>query len=387
MNKLIRFLLCLLFVILFLAGLFYTNLVSTNKNEIPPTLNNYEQAIKLEPISISFAAVGDNLIHGAVYKDAKTGANSYDFTPFYEYIKPYIEEVDVSFINQETMVGGKQLGLSHYPLFNSPEEVIEAISKTGFDLVNTASNHSLDKGEKGILNALSYYSQYPNLLVAGTNSSFEEQTSLRTLEVNGVTLGFLAYTEMTNGIPSPKGKEYLVNRLEESKVINDVKEARETCDILIVSMHWGTENSHSVNATQEHYATLLNELGADVIIGTHPHVIQKVEVLNSGNHETLVMYSLGNFLSAQDQVKQMLELMMLWEIEYNPYTKEKHFSKVIAMPLINHFDTGFHNFKVYPLKDYTPELAKKHGLNFTRQEMIDKSYTILGKDIEIKLEN
>lgn len=388
MKKSYRIIISIFACLLFLSVLFYASLSSSSKQDDTPyqIINHYDEATKLEPITIRFNAVGDNLIHGAVYKDAKTGPNSYDFTPYYEHIKPYIDEADVSFINQETIVGGKELGLSHYPRFNSPEEVIEAIADTGFDLVNAASNHSLDKGEKGILNALNTFAQYPSLTVAGINSSIEEQNQLRIMESKGVTIGFLAYTYGTNGIPSPKGKEYLVNRIEEEKITKDVSEARENCDILIVSMHWGTEDSHTVNSMQQHYAKLLHNLGVDVIIGTHPHVIQKVDLLQSETQETLVIYSLGNFLSAQAKVKEMLELMMSWEIEYFPITNEIHITNIKAIPLINHFDTGYVNFKVYPLKDYTEALAKQHGLNFTKAEMIEKTKNILGNNFEIVLE-
>lgn len=336
---------------------------------------------------LSFVAVGDNLIHGAVYWDAKTGNDSYDFTPMYQYIKPYIEEADVSFINQETIIGGKEIGLSHYPLFNSPEELIAAISDTGFDLVNMASNHTLDKGEKGILNALSFFDEYDNLVTAGANRSFEEQQTLRTLKREDLTIGFLAYTSSTNGIPLPQGKEYLVNTINKESLIEDVTNARKNCDILLVSMHFGTEDSHKVNDYQREYSKLLNELGVDVIIGTHPHVIQPMEILeNEEGHQTLVMYSLGNFLSAQIQVDEILEGMGMWKMRYNHETKEITFEDIAFMPLVDHYENGYHDFRVYPLKDYSEELANRHPLNFTKQYLIDRTKEIMGDEFTIILE-
>ena len=336
---------------------------------------------------LSFVAVGDNLIHGAVYYDAMNTDGTYDFKPMYQYMKPYIENADVAFINQETIIGGKKMGLSHYPLFNSPEELIEAISDTGFDLVNLASNHTMDKGEEAVLNALNFFDEYPDLVTAGANRSFEEQATLRTIQRADLTIGFMAYTAFTNGLYPPSGKEYLVNTIQRNALIEAVSNARENCDILIVSMHFGTENSHIVNSYQKDYAALLNDLGVDVLIGTHPHVIQPMDLLvNDNGHQTLVMYSLGNFLSAQIEVDQILEGMGMWSMRYNHETHELTFEDIAFMPLVDHYDNGYQNFRVYPLKDYSEELAKKHTLDFTLEELTTKTKEIMGDEFKIILE-
>ena len=346
-----------------------------------------EPIIEVIPDTVlSFVAVGDNLIHGAVYHDANYNG-TYDFKAMYQYMKPYIEVADVAFINQETIIGGKEIGLSHYPLFNSPEELIEAISDTGFDLVNLASNHTLDKGEQGVLNALKFFDDYPNLITAGANRSFEEQSMLRTITRDDLTIGFLAYTAFTNGLYPPQGKEYLVNTVNRNSLINEVTNARENCDILIVSMHFGTENSHNINSYQKEYAALLNDLGVDVVIGTHPHVIQPMDLLtNDKGHQTLIMYSLGNFLSAQIEVDQILEGMGMWKMRYNHKTNEITFEDIAFMPLVNHYDNGYSNFRVYPLKDYSEELASIHTLEFTLDELVQKTKNIMGDTFDIILE-
>ena len=336
---------------------------------------------------LNFVAVGDNLIHGAVYYDAMNTDGTYDFKPMYQYMKPYIESADIAFINQETIIGGKEMGLSHYPLFNSPEDLIEAISDTGFDLVNLASNHTMDKGEEGVLNALTFFDEYPNLVTAGANRSFEEQATLRTIQREDLTIGFMAYTAFTNGLYPPSGKEYLVNTIEKTALTKAVTNARENCDILIVSIHFGTENSHIVNSYQKNYASLLNELGVDVVIGTHPHVIQPMDLLtNENGHQTLVMYSLGNFLSAQIEVNQILEGMGMWTMRYNHETNDLIFEDIAFMPLVNHYDNGYQNFRIYPLKDYTEELASLHTLEFTVEELILKTKEIMGDKFKIILE-
>ena len=345
---------------------------------------------KEHDIHLSFVAVGDNLIHGAVYHDAKISNNTYDFKSMYSEIKPYIKGHDISFVNQETILGGKSLSLSHYPQFNSPEEVAEALVDTGFNLVNHASNHSFDKREQGIINTLKTWDQYENVLVAGINRTTEEQDTIRIMNKKGVRIAFLAYAEHTNGIPLTK--PYLVNLIDKERIKNDVAKAKQLSDIILVSMHWGSEDSFKVNSFQKEYASYLNELGVDVIIGTHPHTIQPMEMLsNSNGDQTLVIYSLGNFLSAQDSEINMLEGMVSWTMDINLEKEEKSISEPVFTPLVNHFDPGFKNFKVYALKDYTESLAKKHGLQGYKNNTISKKRfeskvrEVLGNEANIDL--
>ncbi len=352
------------------------------------TTTTVSEVVEPEPIPdtvLSFVAVGDNLIHGAVFKDAFIGNNTYDFKPMYQYIKPYIEDKDVAFINQETIIGGKEIGLSHYPYFNSPEDLIEAIADTGFDLVNTASNHSMDKGEVGILNALNFFDEYPELTVAGTNRSYEEQNTLRIIEREGLKIGFMAYTYSINGLSIPDGKYYLVNMMDKETTPKEVAEAKKQVDILIVSLHYGTEDSHIVNDYQKEYTKLLNEAGADVIIGTHPHVIQPMEIVTNeeSGHQTFVMYSLGNFLSAQIKIDEILEGMVMWDMRYNHETKTISFENIKYYPLVDHFDQGYVNFRVYTLAQYSDELAKKHGLTFSKSQLQSIVDSVMGDEWEI----
>lgn len=328
-----------------------------------PTVNDDPlPVIPKEDIVLSFVAVGDNLIHGAVYHDARISSNAYDFIPMYEPVRADIESADIAFINQETILGGKAMGLSHYPMFNSPEEVAAAISSLGFDLVNHATNHTLDKGEKGVLNTLATWSQYTDIVVNGIHNNKEEQERIPILERNGIKLAFLAYTQHTNGLQPPSGKSYLVDYIDKERIERDVHKAKEVADLVIVSMHWGDEDTFKANEYQKEYAAFLHDLKVDVVIGTHPHTIQPVELKQGSDHQTLVMYSLGNFLSAQDYVGNMLELMMKWSIRIQQDPKKVTIEDVTCVPLINHFQSGFKEFRVYPYKNYTEELLKQHGL-------------------------
>lgn len=327
---------------------------------------------KADPIDVTFNAVGDNLIHGAIYYDNFTLKNSNDFTSIYSEIKPYIEAVDVSYLNQETVLGGQKLGLMSYPMFNSPQEIGDAVADTGFDWINHASNHSMDMGEAGIINTLDFWDTHPEISVTGIARNKEERDALNIIERNGVKFGLLSYTYGTNGIPLPDGKEFLVNLIDTEKIEQDILRLQANVDSVLVSMHWGTEYSFETDEYQRELAQFLADLNVDVIVGSHPHVIQPMDYITGKNgNETLVIYSLGNFLSAQDVNYRMLGGMANWTIQFDPNTKTTKVKDASFTPTVTHFDPGFVNFKVYRLKDYSDELAAQHGL---ADQQLSKAY-------------
>lgn len=243
---------------------------------------------------LSLAMVGDVLIHGAVYYDAKT-SNGYDFTEMVSLVKPLISNYDLAFYNQETILGGEELGLSTYPRFNSPYSVGDAMLDMGFNLVSLANNHTLDRGEQAIINSSNYWKKQENVLTAGSYVSEEDRNKLNIGEKNGITYGFLAYTTATNGLVAPYGKEYFVNVYDKDQVKKDIEALQDKVDIVIVSMHWGSEYTHTPTNEEVTIANYLAELDVDIVIGHHPHVIQPITYID----DTLVIYSLGNFLSGQ----------------------------------------------------------------------------------------
>ena len=195
----------MLLALLMLVACARTELPSLEENKPTETVEETKDPVK-EIISTSFTAAGDNLIHGGIYVDPHFVNNNYDFTPIYKNIKPYVEDKDISFINQETMLGGHDLGLSSYPMFNSPQEIGDAILDTGFDWMNHATNHTLDVGELGVIKTLEYWDD-KNVSITGIARSEEERNKPVILEKNGVKFGLLAYTYGTNGIPIPNGKD------------------------------------------------------------------------------------------------------------------------------------------------------------------------------------
>ena len=251
---------------------------------------------KNDTYKLSLAMVGDVLIHGSVYGDAKTN-NGYDFTEMVGLVKPLIADYDLAYYNQETILGGVELGLSTYPRFNSPYEVGDAMLDMGFNLVSLANNHTLDRNEEGIINSVAYWKKQENVLVAGSYTSQEDRDNMdiHIGEKNGITYGFLSYTTATNGLKAPYGKEYLVNVYSDELVKKDIEAIRDKVDVLIVAMHWGSEYTHTPTYEETSIANYLASLDVDLIIGNHPHVIQPITYID----DTLVIYSLGNFLSGQ----------------------------------------------------------------------------------------
>lgn len=256
---------------------------------------------------LSLIMVGDALIHGAVYADAKTGANKYNFLPMFTEVRDVFKGYDLAFYNQETVLGGSEIGISTYPRFNSPYEVGDAFLDMGFNLVSLATNHTLDRGFKAIENSRKYWNtKKDSVIAAGSYATQEEKDEVIVKEKNGIKYGLLAYTTLTNGLVRDKGKEYSLNVFDKELVKKDVEKLKEKADLIIVSMHWGVEYSHSVSAEQKEIAKYLSDLGVNVVIGTHPHVIEPVEFV--GN--TLVVYSLGNFISAQIGVEKLTGLVV-----------------------------------------------------------------------------
>lgn len=269
---------------------------------------------KEEVFSVTIAAVGDILIHDSVFKDAYTGSG-YDFKPMFENVKQYLQQADIAFANQETMLGGKELGLSGYPRFNSPTEVGDALKHIGIDIVSIANNHTLDVGEKGILNAIDYYNS-EGILYTGAYESFEDREIIRTIEKDGIIFSFLAYTYGTNGIPVPNGKDYLVNLIDEERIVADIQKAKDISDVVVLSLHFGNEYEPFPNTRQKELAQMFSDAGANIIFGHHPHVLQPMDwITGEDGQKTFVAYSLGNFISGQKGIEREIGGILQLEVQ------------------------------------------------------------------------
>ena len=333
---------------------------------------------------VSFAAVGDNLIHDTVYEQAAArSSGGYDFTDADERIADYIAEPDVAILNQETIISTEH-NVSSYPMFNSPVEVGEEMLEIGFDVFNIATNHSLDCGEKGLISAINFWKS-KNAITCGAYLNREDMSNIPMHEVNGVKIAYLGLTDSANGLSLPSDSEViLVRAADESLLQQRIIKAKEVADVVIVSAHWGNEYTHEPTDAQRELAEKLAMWGADVIIGTHPRVIQPVEyITNSDGRKTLVAYSLGNFISAQNRGPRMLGGMLKFEVVKNNTTGEVVLENVKFSGVVTHYGYGYSNIRVYPLEAYTEELASKHGvLSKTSDFSLQYLYEILNEVID-----
>jgi len=302
-----------LILIVCLLGYFCVNNVYLKKSENGSKVQKVEkkeEVKKPKEYSFNLFMCGDALIHYGLYADAKKSDGSYDFKPMLQYVKPIVSKYDLAYYNQETILGGASLGYSSYPMFNSPQEVGDAFIDAGFDIVSLATNHTMDKGETGVKKSVEYWKAHPDIITSGQWISAEDRTNSiqKVYKKNNITYAFLSYTMWNNGLTTPQGKDYLNNEYSEEKARADIESIRDKVDVVIVAMHWGTEYSLNVDSVQEKEANFLSSLGVDLIIGAHPHVVEPVEYINDG--KTLVIYSLGNFISDQIGVERLTGLMM-----------------------------------------------------------------------------
>ena len=351
----------------------------TQNKEEPREEKKETVEVKKEPevktSKLSLVMVGDALLHSSVYKDGfKDGV--YNFTSQLEYIKPIIQDYDLAFYNQESILGGTELGLSDYPTFNSPWEFGDAMVDAGFNMVSLANNHTMDRGEKAILNSCEYWKN-KDVLASGSYCSKEDSETVQIREKNGIKYTLLAYTYGTNGISVPQGKDYLVNLYSDEKAKSDIKKVRDKVDLLMVSMHWGTEYRTEPTEEQKRQAEYLSSLGVDIIIGTHPHVIQPITYID----DTLVIYSLGNFISAQstnNDYNTMVELMTSIDV----IKEEKDGEVTIKLEnlnnelLFNYYKKGsrWTDFKVIPFSQMNSSYNSDYQRLYNKYSAVVKMY-------------
>lgn len=254
--------------------------------------------------TITISVVGDLMCHTQQIKDAKLSDGSFDFSHTFEFVKHILEKADLTIGNLETVLGGADKNFSGYPLFNSPDEFALAIKEAGFDLLVTANNHCLDRGFYGLERTIKILESL-GIKQSGTYITEENSEKILFLEIKNVKIAFLSYTYGTNGIPTPKGKEFCVSYIDMEKIRKDIQKAKQqNPDKIIVYLHWGNEYQRFPDKSQKQLADFLFNNGVDIILGSHPHVIQPSEfklIADSiGNQKKVfVIYSMGNFISNQ----------------------------------------------------------------------------------------
>ncbi|MCM1466708.1 MAG: CapA family protein [Alistipes sp.] len=324
-----------------------------------------------EPVNVDLIMVGDILAHEGVYNSGFFPDGTINYDHIFANVKDDIQAADIAIVNQEVVLGGIDLGLSGYPCFNSPTELGDALVSAGFNVILHATNHALDKNITGIDNTLNFWKEnYPDLPILGihdeTFTDYETQ-DIYVYEKDGLRIAILNYTYGTNGIPIPQSRPLIVNMLEEEKVALDIARAKEISDFVIVCPHWGTEYVYTPDSYQQKWTTFFYEQEVDLVIGTHPHVIEPVEwIEEEGNdHKMLVYYSLGNFVSNQDKKPRMLGAMAKVTITLDKDGDDyvTYISDYGIEPLVTHKLFGPGSITTYRLSDYNDTLAAQNRIN------------------------
>jgi poly-gamma-glutamate capsule biosynthesis protein CapA/YwtB (metallophosphatase superfamily) len=342
------------------------------------------QAQQAAATHLRFIASGDELPHSAISQAAKTDGG-YDYTPFFNAVKPHFTRADVRFCNQETVSAGEQYGITGYPSFNVSKQFARDLSAVGCNVISLANNHLNDKGQAGINETLSVWDELKPLAYAGANRSSEEQRKVRYFTSKGIKFAFVAYTEVSNAAPA---NAYSLNMLKDSLVTEQLTEARAQADIVLVSVHWGTEYSDAINSAQSNWANKFAGLGADIVIGTGPHVLEPMKKLpRAGGGETIVWYSLGNLLSAQLDVPSLIGGFAVMDI--NLATKK--IDTIGFLPTYMHYEwtpaqkakedlLARRNFQIYPL-DQAADALKKSQNNTTVEAQTERVKNLLNVPI------
>ena len=343
---------------------------------------------------------GDNLIHGSIYKQAKSRADGdgYDFSYAYEHVKNIVSKADIAFLNQETIID-KDSEPSSYPLFNSPVELLDEMIDIGFSVFNQSTNHVMDKGVSGAMNDLDLFRSKNNILLTGLYPTQEDMMKPQTMKANGITFSFVGFTEYLNGLSVPSdsdlGLVYLTDKRHTKEELYSTMEtmidnAKAASNIVCVSMHWQTEDVTEPTDSQREIVDKLLSYGADIIIGSGPHVLQPMEYMqNSDGEQALVIWSLGNFISCQNKTKNLLGGISDVTVTKNYDTGKTTVTAASFIPTITQYSSNFSNVRIIPLSEYSDDLAASHGIRSKNSgynmEYIEKFYNDMFPN-QVKLE-
>ncbi|MDQ0337573.1 poly-gamma-glutamate synthesis protein (capsule biosynthesis protein) [Caldalkalibacillus uzonensis] len=322
-----------------------------------PSVPREREARSVEELQLM--VVGDIMMHMPQIEAGKT-AEGYDFSPFFEKVQPVFEQADLVLGNLETTFGGPERGYSGYPLFSAPDELAEALKQAGFDVITTANNHSLDSGPQGLIRTIDTL-EAAGLHATGTFRSTEERADVLVVEHNNISVAVLAYTYGTNGIPLPEGKEYLVNLLNEEEMKTDIKRAKQEADFVAVCIHFGAEYQSDPNEEQIQWVDKLFDWGADLIFGSHPHVLQPYEfrewVQDGTFRQGVVIYSLGNFISNQREHPR--DIGGILSVNLTKVGDQARIEDVDFIPTYVHryWQDGQRAYQVLPMKTLVEERA------------------------------
>lgn len=360
---------------------------------VEETAVSAEQSEDITP-EYKIIMVGDVLLHTPVEESCHQPDGSYDYDSLFEHTKETIAAADLALVNQEVIIGGADLGISGYPCFNADFSLCDSLAETGFDVICHATNHAMDKGRTGLVNCAEHWrTEYPEITVLGIHDTADTSTSCGAdpaiIELPDMRIAILNYTYGTNGISLPSDMPYAVDLLEEEQVAADIQRAEELADFTIVCPHWGTEYRLTPDTFQEKWTKIFAENGADLVLGTHPHVIEPIEWVTDeeSGHEMLVYYSLGNFVNWTSGTGVGVANRMVGGMAEVTLTKNEDGEVEIAdygvTPLVSHVTSGPGGVTTYFLEDYSEGLAEENEMisqdpDFSREYCVNLCDSVWG---------
>lgn len=325
-----------------------------------------ETEVETEPVELplttaTFVGCGDNIVYtGTLWEaSAQAGGYGYNFKPIYSDVQRTIAAADIAYINQETVMDGGEP--ASYPCFNSPQSLGTDLVDVGFDVVNIANNHMLDRGGSGLKSTIEFW-KAQNTIMIGGNTDHDDYDNIEIIEKNGIRVALLSYCEMTNGLTIGADYDIWIPYLDEADIKRHCDSVKDRCDLILCSVHWGDEGSFTPNEKQRKWAKVMADCGVDVIIGTHPHVIQPIEYIEGKDgNRTLCVFSLGNFMAMQADDYNMLGGMVSFNINKRG-DEHAYVDNVVFTPTVYYFAQNWYGSHVYFLSDFTDYLASTHGI-------------------------
>ena len=315
-----------------------------------------------EENTIELLAVGDNIAHQTIREVGMTEYGPWNYDSVYQYVKEDVEAADLALVTQETIFVEDREDVSGYPSFGTPPEFGDALVNTGFDVIASATNHALDKGTDSIEYTLNWWEEnHPDIPVLGLYDSQEASEEIPIISCKDLKLAMLDYTYSLNGLELPSGQEYMVEVFDEEKAREDIRQAKELADVVIVVMHVGNEYEQDVDQETQEWTDIFLEEGVDIVIGSHPHVVRTMETLTGEDgHKMLVYYSLGNFTSTQTDLPSLMGAMAKITVRKNIETGEIEIPEHEFIPLLMYYNKEIPQAAIYKLEDYPQELIQQH---------------------------
>lgn len=315
-----------------------------------------------EENTIELLAVGDNIAHQTIREVGMTEYGPWNYDSVYQYVKEDVEAADLALVTQETIFVENREDVSGYPSFGTPPEFGDALVNTGFDVIASATNHALDKGTDSIEYTLNWWEEnHPDIPVLGLYDSEEAAEEIPIISCKDLKLAMLDYTYSLNGLELPSDQEYMVDVFDEEQAREDIRQAKELADVVIVVMHVGNEYEQDVDQETQEWTDIFLEEGVDIVIGSHPHVVRTMETLTGEDgHKMLVYYSLGNFTSTQTDLPSLMGAMAKITVRKNIETGEIEIPEHEFIPLLMYYNKEIPQAAIYKLEDYPQELIQEH---------------------------